>query len=133
MAVPPIEVKLPVFDKDHIKGIESVVYALQQTLQRYEKIPDPAMKFTLVLDKFLWATDMLTGFIQAQIKDYPQYLSEPSLKVITQTRQLLSELQEWVMHPTYSPEHPFGEEVMQRSGQNFKDKTPTMESKAGVA
>jgi hypothetical protein len=125
----PMEFKLPSFDKEHLKGIESAVYALQQTLQRYEKIPDPAMKFTLVLDKFLWATDMLTGFIQAQIKDYPQHLSEPSLKVVAQVRQLLSELQDWVMHPVYSPEHPFGQNVMQSAKQDFKGKTPTMESK----
>ena len=120
MALPPLDIKMPSFDKDHMKAIESSVYALQQTLQRYEKIPDPAMKFTLVLDKFLWMTDMLSGFIQAQIKDYPQHLSEPSLKVMAQTRQLLVELQDWVMHPVYSPEHPYGKKVMENAGQEFK-------------
>lgn len=88
------------------------------------------MKFTLVLDKFLCATDMLTGYLQVQLKEYPQQQSEPSFKVIAQVRQLLSELQDWVMHPVYSPEHPFGKHVMQSLEKDFKGKTPTMESKS---
>lgn len=36
----PLEFKLPSFDKEHLKGIESTVSALQQTLQSEDIIDE---------------------------------------------------------------------------------------------
>src|SRR5207244_3626821 len=127
------DAKLPSLTMDQAKAIEAVVTGLQQTLQRYEKISDPTLKFSLVLDKFLFMTDMLSGLVQAQVKECPPHLHDAVLKLTISVRTMLMELSEWVMHPVYSPDHPFGQNVMQTAARDLQDKTPLVEQKRNGA
>jgi hypothetical protein len=82
-------------------------------LGSYQKHSDPVLRHTLFLDKF----NILTTVFNTALKVMkPELTPELRAKADLLTSILNTEFQalsDWVAHPVYGPNHPFGEKMMQ--------------------
>lgn len=107
-------------DELHILTALNIV---ENMLQRNRSVPDPATRALLFVDKLLMVIDVLTGFLKTHSHKYSDPLKN---KIDVTSNNLQKELQfitEWILHPQYSPNHPFGESVMHEAAKEFHAKS----------
>lgn len=107
-------------EKDELQ-IAALLNVFENMLKRNRSVPDPATRTLLFVDKLLMVIDVLTGYL----KTYSYKYSEPlQQRIDTTSNDLQKELQfitEWILHPQYSPDHPFGESVMNEARKEFHE------------
>ncbi len=95
------------------------------TTERYRRLKDPVARHTAVLDKFLLLTDIAAAVFEAHMESsewvgqLPEALRLKCLKAVTDVKEELTALSEWVQHPVYSPDHPVGNATMKTAAATF--------------
>lgn len=105
------------------------VRALKSMNARYRSVPDVVAKHTLVLDKLMIMTDIMMSAMTIKMEDYTNQGCDVkgAEEVCNDIKKDLQELWEFVQHPAYSPEHPFGAQLMKKSGEHFDKKVEKIE------
>ncbi len=104
--------------------LKGVIKGIQNTIDRYKNIEDPVLKNMLILDKVLSLLDFSSGLIEVGID---KKVNDPELgssvkRTFKDVLQLFRELSDHVMSPSYSPDHPYGKNLMNMSLNNFNEK-----------
>jgi len=110
-------------------GLEVAVNFLSNMMDRYTKIDDPAMKFTLFIDHLQLGLDLAKAFADSDC--FNEGSSEiVKLKTKDTIDRLIAEFQglaEWIKHPCYGPDHPYGKQIMNTAQVDFKEKEKSLE------
>lgn len=106
------------------------VRALKSMNLRYKSVPDVVAKNALVLDKLMIMTDIMMSFLTVKMEDCVKQGCDVkgAEEVFSDIKNDLQGLWEFVQHPAYSPDHPFGKQLMKTSGEHFH-KTEVKENK----
>lgn len=108
----------------------SIANTVLSTRARYQAVKDPMMRNYLLLDKFLLLTDGLSGYLDHKLEGIEdKRLQKKVSQAVASVKEDLLSLQEWVLHPTYAPDHPYGKSVMDAAEGDFGDLAPKVESK----
>lgn len=114
--------------KELKKQIEFILNTLDNTMYRYNNIKDPAIKFTLFVDKLCFSIDIAIGALKAYAcSDDENWILDADLEErITKSASYLqnemNKLIDWIQSPIYSPDHPYGEQLMKQSKESFDKK-----------
>jgi hypothetical protein len=96
-----------------------VVHSICSMNRRQNVVADPGTKYALLVDKMCVVLDIAIGALYAQMEELE--VSENIRTQIEDTSQnmhkQLNELMSWILSPSYSPDHAFGNAVM-RGAQN---------------
>ena len=117
--------------RNQVDIADSFLNTLSRTSRRYRNIKDPVLRHSMLLDKFLLLTDFLGGFVETKIATMCEQirlsgfirprddLKQRTDQVMNEMRQELEDLAEWVMHPCYAPDHPYGTMVKDACADTF--------------
>jgi len=114
-----------------IKFTEMVLTVLERGLDRHKRTADPVTRATLLFDKLCLVTDMLCAYIENgdSTKDYPAELVTRGKNVSKVLTSELDFILDWISSPSYSPDHPFGNNVMTAAKNNYYEKAKEEQSK----
>lgn len=100
-----------------------ILNGIQSMLERVKTIEDPTIKNVMILDKFLTMYDLFSGFVESNIDSYIENKETKALtkKTMKDLYNVFRELQDWVLHPNYSPDKIYGNALM--NGSNFERKS----------
>jgi hypothetical protein len=117
-----VEVKTPKpITSEELFLYEGFCNTINNMTRRYKSIPDPMLRHSLVLDKFLIFTDLMAGMMESKSENWnlPESLKIKMRCALENTRAELNSLSEWVISPIFSPSHPFGEKIMMTASRDF--------------
>lgn len=118
--------KLPTEDEkkeEFNRSIKMMLNIYHNTMNRYKNIKDPSTKFTLLLDKLCFVIDIALAALNAYTLEEKNLTPELQVELDNATRDLqneLGKLADWIQSPVYGPDHPYGNQLMQESAQNFE-------------
>jgi hypothetical protein len=94
----------------------SIITTASYVLAGYREIEDPVLRYSLLVDKLAIMLHIVVGLIEvhAPTTPGPQQLQYQNL--VTGLRSDMKDLSAWIQHPVYSPDHPFGRNLMLQSG-----------------
>jgi len=101
--------------------ISMITNLCMNIFSRYHYIKDPMVKYTLIVDKCLLLLDVLSaaGMTCSQMKGVTEENKKQISITIGLMRDDLRGLQDWILNPTYSPDHPMGYGLMKDSRLDF--------------
>ena len=109
--------------EDNARNALTVLNVVELTLTRYKDEDDPVLRYSLVVDKLLLLIEIGMGVGRVALNEE----TGESLEVMGKFDKLTSELQKelkglmhWIKSPIYSPDHPFGNQVMKESERSFQ-------------
>ena len=82
--------------QEYYKQIEIVVNSSFNTLSRYRKLGNTAIRHMMLIDKLYLILDIGLGALEA-VDDIPPQLKEKIDKLVTETKKDLSDLSDWIM------------------------------------
>lgn len=90
---------------------------ISNIMNRYSNIEDPVLRHSLVLDKFLLIIDVLSAMTKTHLlrETFPEELKTKFNEVEKQIKDSLLDLQHWVLHPQYNPDHSFGKQILREA------------------
>ena len=101
----------------------AAINIVKLTLNRYSNVQDPVLRHALLVDKLLLFVDIGLGagkeYIQKEIGDE---CAEEFENVSLILQNDLKLLMDWIQTPSYSPDHPFGNNMMKQSNDNYSQK-----------
>lgn len=102
--------------------IASVINTAENIFNRQRKIDDPIIRYSLFVDKLSMVLDASSGFLKGFTDDekYPSDLRDRIDHLSNTIHKDLDDLMEWIRHPIYSPDHPYGDKIMDKSKDDFK-------------
>ena len=102
--------------KEKRKGDDNFIFS-----QCQRRIEDPVLIYSLFVDKLSLVLDIGTGVMKGYIDDdkYPIELRDRIGNLSVTVQKDLEDLMKWIRHPIYSPNHPYGNKIMDRSKDNF--------------
>lgn len=102
--------------------IKTFMQSINNTLDRQDTIRDPMTRNTLILDKLCSGLDLLVASAEILPKElgFDREFCEDIAKTSSRVKRVTNSLFQWVQHPTYTTEHPVGQEMMQK-GQTSLD------------
>lgn len=120
-----IKLKMQPIDADE-KEIQEKVRSIKVFMSTYKRIEnrhksyeDPALRYTVLVDKFC----LLIDFGLAAFLSYNSDLPTESLKEVEDMADSMSEelnsLLSWIRTPHYNPDHPVGNELMKSAQEHF--------------
>ncbi len=111
--------------KDTEKVAKVVLNLYKNTMHRYKNTKDPATKYTLLVDKLCLALDLgmaaLTAYVDEENMD--SRLQEEINYVSSDLQAELGHLMDWIQSPNYSPDRPYGNQVMKDAEISYQDRT----------
>ena len=107
---------------------------VQRSVRRFDRVTDPILKFSLITQIFSSTLDLgLTIGIYymdeevERLDDQSVELMERKNRVITQwealrdkVENMFDQMMEWIANPTYSPDHPRGNNIMKTAMNDFE-------------
>jgi hypothetical protein len=99
------------------RQIKLIVDALARTVNRYHNIDDPVIRYTLIVDKIHILLDVCSTMVIGNIaEDGMDDKTEDNIKKLFDTlHKDIENLEDWIKMPTYSPEHPHGNKLLNDS------------------
>lgn len=107
--------------QQNIRTAEAIIKVFERGIERQRRSGDPVMRATLLFDKLCLVLDILCAGLLSneETKDYPKELNEKILKTSNMVTEELTFVLDWISNPTYSPDHPFGNNIMESSKKHF--------------
>ena len=107
--------------KEKIMMIESIIQIFNSTISRHNRSGDPTIRATMLFDKLCMITDILTCVLtnSYMMDDVSDELKERVKLTAEKLSAELSFLQDWILTPVYSPDHPYGNNIMKESARDF--------------
>jgi hypothetical protein len=105
---------------DKIQGIEIVLSILNNGIARHKRSGDPVLRTTMLVDKLCTIVDVGLGYINTQDDDLPLELKERMTTTSQSITEELNFMLDWIAHPVYSPDHPYGNNIMKEANINFE-------------
>ena len=106
--------------EEDIRIARMIVNALKNIFARQTKIDDPCLRSCLLVNQLSLTLDVATAALKCVIDDMPDDLSFEIESVTKTVNEELINLMEWCRSPTYSPDHPFGNKLV-NSSQFYKN------------
>jgi len=106
--------------KEKVRLIESTLYVVNTILTRQRNVRDPVVRYSMFIEKFLMAIDLGVGAIKVLIDDEIPLETRDRIDQAAETLQHdLTDLLDWIQHPIYSPDHPYGKQILNESKSHF--------------
>lgn len=105
--------------KDQIKSIEIMLSLVNNGIARHKRSGDPVLRTTLLVDKLCMIVDLGLAYINTQDDDLPLELIERITATSEMVTQELNFMLDWISHPVYSPDHPYGNNIMKEANKEF--------------
>lgn len=107
--------------EDDIALMSAIMTGVESILKRQRKTDDPVVRYSMFLDKLLMVIDMGLGMVTVYTdkEEYPQEFKDRVKNLSDVVQKDLEELMEWIQHPHYSPDHPYGKKLMNDAGKDF--------------
>ena len=99
--------------------LEIGVNIASAVLSGYREIDDPVLKHSLFIDKFNIMIHSLLAVMNYNIADMPVPLKLKIEKLTNDVTSDLKSLSDWVRNPMYSPDHAYGNVLMNKSQKDF--------------
>lgn len=100
----------------------TIIIATKGMFTRHSKIADPGTRYALLVDKLLTIIDVGSGLLKSEMANAgvnENVITEfdESLEVLnTQLNQMMA----WIVSPQYSPDHPYGNTIMNTAKTIFE-------------
>jgi len=107
--------------EDEIMVMKGVVEAIESVLSRQRKCKDPVIRYSLFVDKLLTMIDVGMGMFKG-LTDNEKYPLELRVKINNLALTLqedLADLMDWIQQPIYGPDHPYGNQMMRSSMNDY--------------
>lgn len=104
------------------KIIESITLTVSNILKRQKNVKDPAIRYSMLVDKLCLVIDVLSAVLQTQLNDLSPELITKSEDLIKELQMELNQLMEWIQQPIHSPDHPYGLQQMNKAKKEFETK-----------
>lgn len=106
--------------------LDMILRILEKNMDRSRSIKDPVTRFTLLVDKLCLSIDVIMSILESghsKIPDDPKYkdLKSRMDKVGLNINKDLNDLMSWIQQPVYSPDHPLGSDLMEKSKAHFEN------------
>jgi len=101
--------------EDDRKQLDALLGVATAVMSMYEAHEDPVIRHTLFLDKINIL--LMAGLAMFQTMG-PKFTPEQQVKVTelaTMFNREIKSLSDWVLSPTYSPDRPFGQNLMRKA------------------
>lgn len=108
--------------KDKIQGIEIALSILNNGIARHKRSGDPVLRTTMLVDKLCTIVDVGLGYINTQDDDLPLELKERMTVTSKSITEELNFMLDWISNPVYSPDHPYGNNIMKEANKEFDHK-----------
>lgn len=107
--------------KEEIMLISAALNSIEHIFNRQRKIKDPVVRYSILVDRLLMSLDIGTGFSKAYINDdkYPSDLRDRIDRLSDTIHKDLDGLMDWIQRPIYSPDHPYGNIIKEKSEENY--------------
>lgn len=110
--------------KETEKIAKVVLNLYKNTMYRYKNTKDPATRYTLLVDKLCFSLDLgmaaLTACMDEENMD--MQLQNEINTVSSDLQAELGHLMDWIQSPNYSPDRPYGNQVMKDAESSYQDK-----------
>lgn len=107
--------------KENIKCLTAMIEVMEQNMMRLSIYKDPITRSCVFLEKLLIILDFFKGlrlyFEDEEIPDNLLNRADKVYKIINDNVELLIET---IQQPCYSPDHPYGKEVMNNAKHEFE-------------
>lgn len=102
--------------------IRTLIRTIKNKLDRRDKIRDPMARNMLLLDQMCVSMDLIASIAETLPKEvgFDRDLCLEIKDVSDKMKQAVDSLFDWIQHPTYTDQHPVGQEMM-RQGQKSLD------------
>ena len=102
-----------IMKEENIRILRGITNCLDNIFSRQRTIDDPCLRSCLFVDKLSLSLDIAMGMLQAMSEeDVPLDLQQKILNNSKIIGEELTYLMQWVRSPTYSPDHPFGNNLV---------------------
>ena len=108
---------------ERIQIATMIVNALEDNLKRQHLYKDPVTRNSVFLEKLLCILDIFKGAMHTYFNDVPDELHNRMTNIVTLLNTNMTSLIEMIQQPCYSPDHPYGREVMKTAQNDFKEKS----------
>jgi len=107
--------------EDDIALMSAIMTGVESILKRQRKTDDPVVRYSMFLDKLLMIIDMGLGMVTVftDKEEYPLEFRDRVKNLSGVVQKDLEELMEWIQHPHYSPDHPYGKSLMKNAKHDF--------------
>lgn len=107
-------------NKEHKeKLINMILSTLEQNLNRQSYYKDPVTVNCIFLEKLLTISDMAGGFILAMNENITEEQQERMRKITQTLDKNIKSLIDMIQHPCFSPDHPYGKNLMTVAENDF--------------
>jgi hypothetical protein len=108
-----------------IQEFEPLLHGLERNLKRTDSIEDPVIKYSLLVDKLCMFMDTAMCLMESHMNDAPDDFKARLHRVSDKINDDLTSLMSWIRQPIYSPDHPYGRNVMKDAASSFSDASNT--------
>jgi hypothetical protein len=107
--------------KSIIEFIDVLTSLFANITKRHDSIKDPATKYALFVDKLYLILDGACALLQTHMKSLDvEEKHMDRLNVLLEKLQTeMINLTDWVLSPTYSPDHGYGQSVMKQAEKDW--------------
>jgi hypothetical protein len=113
---------------------ETFAGIFERGIQRHNRSGDPVMRATLLFDKLYLLADVLSSVISTGITDDEDpFPIELRNRIANCSKLLNTELDfilDWISHPIYNPDHPYGNHIMRHANNHFNSVAVPVQAKA---
>jgi hypothetical protein len=102
-----------------IIAARAVLMVLNRGVNRHINCHDPVIRATLLFDKLCLIIDSLSAFAANANPDFPADLNKEIVEASSRVSTELDYVFQYILSPSYSPDHPFGNQVMHASESHF--------------
>jgi hypothetical protein len=109
-------------EKEKINEIRLIVEVIEQNFGRLSIYKDPMTKKCIFLEKLLIISDIFKGLLIREAIEIPDDLVTKINKIHVIMNDNIASLIETIQQPCYSPDHPYGKELMNTAQYDFDNK-----------
>lgn len=100
------------YDKTTVEIVTILVEFLESNLKRQEKMKDPVIRHTVFLEKLCMGAELGLCGLKSNVNKFPLELQVRLDAVTKLVMDKIVELEDWIQQPIYSPDHPYGNNMM---------------------
>lgn len=108
--------------KEKISLINALDQAVSNIVNRHRRQKDPVIRSTLLFDKLCTILDLFVVAAMSVNHDLPEESKQQCQKIVQILQEELNYVYDWISSPSYSPDHPFGNNLMSSCFQKYVEK-----------
>ena len=107
----------------------SIIFTLESKRRRRNKVKDTATRNIMLTESIMILVDTLSGFARAAGEHFKvdSSIKDRLFQQCDNLQTDIEALNEWIMNPTYGPDHPYGRKMMRDAEEDFEDKQKSRE------